>query len=219
VVKSLNQHLVALKSVALVILSSVIVFPAQADVLAYDFNGASRTFFTDHAGITVGFRFDVLKPFTVTALGNYWDGTFTEDHPIGLWDTVANLIVSNDVTAADPLSGSFRFAPIAPTTLSVGTYVIGEFTINDHWSFTLGPKGSGEIFDPRISFLGGQESTPLGGASLQFPNFGPENGDFFMGPNFLIGAGVPAVPEPATSVLFGSALAMVAWKARKRFRI
>src|SRR5579864_4381771 len=80
--------------------------PGRADVLAYDFNNLTRGFFVDHFGVVVGFQFDVLSPVTVTALGSYWDNTFVEDHPVGIWDTSGALITSADVTSADPLTPS-----------------------------------------------------------------------------------------------------------------
>jgi hypothetical protein len=83
------------------------------------------------------------------------------------------------------MTGSFRFAPITPTALKPGTYVIAEFTINDHWTFTHGDNGAGETFDSRIVFDGFREADNV--SSLQFPNLGPGGCDCYFGPNFMIG--------------------------------
>jgi hypothetical protein len=149
---------------------------------------------------SLGFKFQANANVSVTALGFYDDGMngLTESHDVGIYDDMGNLLASTTVTNADPLTGWFRYADIAPLALTAGdTYYIAAVTGTEN--YTWDPVGF--TVDPAITFLGDRY---VSSSVLAFPSFGPDGVTGYFGPNMLLD--VPAaVPAPAGLVLLGCA--------------
>lgn len=147
-------------------------------------------------GDTIGWSFSTSQRFVVTHLG-FWDGdaatqAMTLSHPVGLWTAGGELLASNSVAASSPLTSGWRYEPVAPAILPVGTYHLGAFvsatnpTADGYMSgttnqvmapgFTMGltlrdPDGpqTGLIFPTVTSAVGGRY-----GPNLRFATPAPE---------------------------------------------
>jgi hypothetical protein len=150
----------------------------------------------DGNGDTVGWYFTLASPITLSHLG-FWDqdqNGLAGDHQVAIWEAASQTqLVTTSVQAgtASPLTGQWRYEPIAPLRLTSGVqYVIGAYYhanstgMTDYYigsvaqvSLAPGLTLDGNARDP---FPG----TKLGPFPFTFPSIiGPPNGRF--GPNFL----------------------------------
>lgn len=193
---------------------------AQAsNVSAATFTPSVQT--TGHSGngsTTLGWMFNVNQTISVTALGYYDSGAngLIEEHSVGIFDSIGNLISSALVPSGTSgvLETGFRYTSITPFTLVAGTYTIGASigaTANDPVPY----NGSFATI-PQISIPQGASRYTETGTyiSLSYPNLKWPVGNpypFYLGPNFQ----VAAVPIPTATWLFLSGLFGILFKHRK----
>ena len=150
-----------------------------------------------------GYSFTVNEPVRVSALGlwdRFGDG-LAEEHEVGLWDGLGNLLAHVIVDSATPASPSananhaWRFEDVAPVILMPGTYKLGAFypTTADAFVATDPAIGSNIVFAPQVTF--GSSYVTTGGTEfftepVATTGFNPG----FFGPN----ARITPIPEPAT---------------------
>lgn len=183
-----------LKYVLILAAGSVLTPAVHADSIALDFT-TPGSYFTIDSPISIGWQFQVLKPITVTALGDFWLPTFTETHDVGIFSASdSSLIASATVTSADTQSSSFRFASITPVTLQPGTYRIVANSTDDPWTFIP----SGQIVNSAISYQGGFFTY---GSGLQYPTTSQAPYDSYFGPSFMISDSSVATPEASAFML------------------
>jgi hypothetical protein len=208
-----NQWENRLKLNTLLLLSSMaaslIISNAANAALAIDFSSVTGSYI-DQNNRNVGWEFTVNSPITVTGLGFYDAGSdgLVSSHAVGIYSSTGTLLISGTVQAGtlDPLSGLFRIVTVAPTILSVGSYVIDGLLLGNTdawtWSPFLSPTGiNGLAVDPSITVgsNGSARFNCCGETALAFPvsldsSIGG-NRALFVGPNFQIAGGVP---EPTT---------------------
>jgi hypothetical protein len=175
---------------------------AQASVALQSFTGGSL--FTDVNGtnMTVGWSFAANDNLSVTSLG-LWDETpadpLAQTHQVGLWSSTGTLLGSATIQTNSPLTGSFRYAAIAPVALTSGlTYFLGS-EISNPFSDRYTSSASSIVTAPEITFLGAARNNSAGGFS--FPSITTSvNGRF--GPNFQFQVVSASVPEPTSTLSF-----------------
>lgn len=173
---------------------------ASAATLAIDFTDVIVDY-NSGQDWSLGWEFNVVAPFAVTALGFYDDGRngLSGSHEVGIYDSAGNLIVSATVQPSDSLTGWWRFASIAPTLLPVanGYRIAATMGLEN---YTWNPTGF--IVDSNISYVTDRYTES---SSLVFP--GETGGDGtigWFGPNFMLEQ--TSIPEPSTIGLLGAGL-------------
>ena len=184
--------------------------PAVAGV-AVDFNSVNTDF--TNGNWSLGFEFTTNAPVNVTALGFYDDlkNGLAERHDVGIYDAVGNLLVSTQVTNADPLTSFFRFHNITPLNLpAYQNFYIMAVTGSEN--YTWGTNGF--VVDPSITFGVDMYFSPANGV-LTFPNksdgLTQALGGGWFGPNFM----TSAVPLPPSVLLLGPGLLWLIGYRRK----
>ena len=142
---------------------------------------------------TMGWEFEVGPiPLRVTDLGFLNHRLLNptphypapDSHNVGIWSTDGTLLTSINVPEAAPLTGSFRFEPVAPTLLGAGMkYVIGAD--NDAVDPFCEAMGFSAYQFPFFKYLAVRMDKP-DRSGLNFPaySFTAERPRYF-GPNFL----------------------------------
>lgn len=145
-------------------------------------------YYTGSTGDVVGFRFEVLAPVEVDALG-VWNADasagLSSPHQAGIWDASQALIASVTV---DPTTGTvvgdWIYAAITPVTLVPGqVYTAGAFyTDVDNDSYISG--ASGVTTDANVTWINGVYPS-AGSLGFVYPanNSSSTSGGRF-GPNF-----------------------------------
>jgi hypothetical protein len=173
---------------------------ASAATLAIDFTDVTVDY-NNGQSWSLGWEFNTVAPFTVTALGFYDDGQngLLGSHDVGIYDSAGNLIVSATVQPSDLLTNWWRFAPIAPTLLPVADgYRIAATTGSEN--YTWNPTGF--VVDLNLSFVADRYTSS---SSLVFPTDTSGDGTIgWFGPNFMFEAA--PIPEPSTFGLLGAGL-------------
>ncbi|MCZ8247761.1 MULTISPECIES: DUF4082 domain-containing protein [unclassified Microcystis] len=175
---------------------------AQASVALQSFTGGSLFRNFDATNMTVGWSFTANDNLSVTSLG-LWDETpadpLAQTHQVGLWSSTGTLLGSATIQTNSPLTGSFRYAAIAPVALTSGlTYFLGS-EISNPFSDRYTSSASSIVTAPEITFLGAARNNSAGGFS--FPSITTSvNGRF--GPNFQFQVVSASVPEPTSTLSF-----------------
>ena len=192
--------------------------PAVASAQALQSFSGGTLFATFEAdGDTVGWRFSVDRPIIVTHLG-FWDGDnaiqpMLNSHPVGIWDANVALLASNTVNAGSPLTGQFRYEPLAaPLSISAGTYNLGAF-------YPAANPTSDGYLTSTTNIVMASGFTMLN--TLRDPN-GPQTGLVFpsvataaggrIGPNILF----TEIPEPSSMALVLGFAGLAALRPRRR---
>jgi hypothetical protein len=194
--------------------------PSSAATLAVELVGSGLQG-SSAVNVTIGWGFTLTTPLTVTDLG-YFAGNsgLVDPHPVGIWNSVGNLLVGGTVPSGvtGSLVSGFRFVPITPLILGVGAYTIGGFdpgTSPDPFLFSVQSITpiAGLSFGPGTVFTNADSLTR---PTTPVPEFSNKNG--FFGPNFLVGTGATAIPEPGAigTTLLGLATVIGAFLATRR---
>ncbi len=174
--------------------------PLFADTLGIDFTSSKEKF---KGLVVVGWTFDIDADYVGTALG-YYDATPENSpvvHAVGIFDSLANLIVSVVVATDDPLISHWRWHSVG-FTLPAGTgYVIVAATQLDDSA----KEADGFTADPFLTITGHASSST--GTGLDFPTtFAPAASpdDIFLAPNMVRADATSTVPEPGTWMLLAT---------------
>lgn len=168
---------------------------------------ASSSFSSDSRPFTLGFEFTTSVTYQINALG-YWDDG--ADHPVGLWDTVGNLLVSTTVLSTDPVYGHFAYDPVS-YTLVPGTYRIGGL-------FNGGPfpeLATGVTSLPGYTWINDEQQ---GGPVLTFPTVATNGGYGTNGLPIVDFSVQTGVPEPSSLLLLVGGLMVVGGGVLRRRR-
>ena len=173
---------------------------------ALDFTSLGRGFDYTQGSYSLGWTFRTNSSITITHLGFYDDlkNGVVGSHPVGIYDlTTHALLTSATVSSADPLTGFFRYTPVAPVTLAAGRdYTIQAVTGTDRYVGDVNTT----VMNPAITFTGIALDYNSSATSIVFPTsftgniFGsPLPPDFYgdFGPNFKF---VPATPATRPTI-------------------
>jgi hypothetical protein len=166
---------------------------------------------TDSRPFTLGYEFTTSIAYTVNALA-YWDDGLGNNHQVGIWDSVGNLLVSTTVLGSDPLTGHFRYDSILPYSLAAGTYVIGGEFLGNGDSFTFNATGVTTV--PGFTWV---TDLQLFGSGLNFPTVstgGSYGNNGILVADFSVNGST--TPEPGTLGLMLSAAAVLAGAGFRR---
>ena len=199
---------------ALILLFACTVWASMAQAAAIDLT--EIIFEYDGSTWTLGWKFSVMAPTSVEALGVYDSGQDGLAGPaqVGLWLASGGAPLVQTTIAAGTeatLDGYFRFAPVSSTALTPGIeYIVGAHLDSDATSLF----GGNGIVDPRVSVIDARYSTL--GTGFAFPDQTDPGtgGAAFLGGNFQL----TAVPLPAAAWLFGSGIIGLGSMARARLR-
>jgi uncharacterized protein (TIGR03437 family) len=168
---------------------------ALADTAAISFGGFGGGGFNYTQGsYLAGFEFRVQAAISVTQLGFYdassngQPQTF-ENAPVGLWDITTNtLLGSVIVTAADPLTGFFRYTalstPIALNTTD--TYAVAGITGTNYYTAGVPPNSSSVVVNSPVVYLAPALESSGQSTTLHEPDSFPTDYGYFadFGSNF-----------------------------------
>ena len=111
------------------------------------------------------------SPPTAWSPSVHWDSMtrhkrLTQNHDVGIYDSLGNLLASSTVLTTDPLSSWFRFHNIAPLILTGSeTYYIMGVTGTENYTYLT----NSFVVDPRINFVTNEYFDPPSGV-LVSPN-------------------------------------------------
>lgn len=190
-------------------LASGMLMPLTASTAAWDFT-AVGSMLNNGTGYSLGEVFVPTANFSITGLGYFaatGPGGFAESHIVSIYDGSGNLLATATIgggSLSQSSGASFAFSPITPISLMAGeTYVIdGASGVIDPYAWN---DAGFAIYAP-ITLLG-DNWTGNGGGAATFTGTSVvgDVSDGYWGPNFIWNAG-PAIPEPTSFLLVGSAL-------------
>jgi hypothetical protein len=168
----------------------------------------------------LGFEFQANSNASVTALGNFYDGSGSDasygSQQIGLWTADGTLLASAYVSPSGPVTDSnWIFSSITPVELVAGNdYVVGG---QGGWDYS--GEVSGLTYSPDITFIQDRYAgTGTSNSPLTFPNisegYGADAGGWFGG-NIELGTAA-ATPEPGSMLLLGTGLVAMIGAVRRR---
>jgi hypothetical protein len=189
------------KSLPLALLPLAFALPTFANVdFGVDFASPGKQ---DNASVwSLGYQFIANTASAVIGLGtfDYQQTGLVGPQQVGLWNSSGTLLASTFVDNSDPLTGFWRFAPIAPVTLTPGdtyyvasqggegyTWLTSGFTVSpnitfvsDAWEFTTATSNNTPLTFPATSDGYTQsEGGGLFGGNIEFsPSATPEPGYF-----------------------------------------
>jgi hypothetical protein len=180
--------------VAVVLALFVTLVPAaiargQAAVLSFTDGTQFASF--DSNGDTLGWYFNPGEPVIVTHMG-FWDADqdgLAGLHAVGIWDEDSQMLLASVIVKAgtdSPLTGEWRYEPIAPLPLAAGNkYVIGAYynpgaPVDNYIANVTSVATSPEV----VLTASARDELAGDPNPFTFPNVkGAANGRF--GPNFL----------------------------------
>jgi hypothetical protein len=163
---------------------------------------------------SLGWEFTVgSQPLFLKSLGQFaygTDGILVDSHPVGIFDTAGNLLVSTTVTTADPLSGWWRWSSVESSNIQLAagqTYIVAAPTIRDYYTF----NPIGFTVNPLITYDAARwEFSTL----LVFPtNVEPGVTAGYFGPNIDFRAAPVPVP-PSLFLLAPGLLGIIGLRRR-----
>lgn len=182
---------------------SLLVLPARAQVAAYSVLNADfydNGYFTPQ---TIGDVFTPKNNVTVTALGflDINHSGLVEDHEVGIFDMAGTLLVSATVDAGtgDMLDGDFRYVDIPSILLLAGQQytIAAQLTGNGDLVGYVSNTHTNLSINPDLDIPNNKANRyAFPSPTLTNPTLLGVTSDFYVGPNFKIGAAV--VPEPAS---------------------
>jgi hypothetical protein len=201
-----------MRKTRIIVAAMVIVFGLSFSAhatLGVNFTSPSPTeTFTSGNSYSLGWEFTVgSNPLFLTSLGYFVLGStapLVDSHPVGLFDSSGNLIISETVTNADPLNSWWRWVDVTASSVVLGagqTYIVAAPTLRD--SYTFDPPGFS--VDPNIAF---NKDLWEFSTLLVFPtNTEPGVTFGYFGPNIDYRS---SVPEPSMLLLLSSGLLSLA---------
>jgi hypothetical protein len=211
-----------MKKASLAVLAAVLILILSVSAHAsfgVDFvNPSPNQTFTSGNSYSLGWEFTVgNQPLFLKSLGYFaygTDGILVDTHPVGIFDTTGNLLVSTTVTTADPLAGWWRWSSVESSNIQLAagqTYIVSAPTIRD--SYTLNPIGF--TVNPLITYDAARwEFSTL----LVFPtNVEPSVTAGYFGPNIDFRAAPVPVP-PSLFLLAPGLLGVIGLRRRAFFR-
>jgi hypothetical protein len=172
---------------------------------------SSGSFTGSQLNQTLGWRFQLNSPVTLTTLGVYdhlQDG-FVEPHEVGLWTSTGTLLADGilGTGASGTLLNSFRYVDVPDVTLPIGNYVLGAHFIAQ-FAEPFSDANLALVTHPFVAYQGRNSAGP----GFQFPsNFLDASGFNFITSNFQF----QLVPEPSASVISGLGVLILAFRRRR----
>lgn len=172
----------------------------------------------DSSAWTLGWKFSVKDPMSITALGVYdseQDG-LAGPAQVALWlaSGGAPLLQTTVAPGTDAaLDGYFRFVPVTSTALTPGVeYIVGAHLDGDLATALFGGNGT---VDPRVTVIDTRYSSFGSGFAFPDQTDPGTDGAAYLGGNFQL----TPVPLPAAAWLFGSGMIGLAELARRCRRV
>jgi hypothetical protein len=206
-------------------LMSAVTPSLQAAPFGQAFTGAATGSQLGNGPFTLGWSFDVTSAITVNGLAVYHDNGvgLLENHDVGIWDALGNLVVSMTVVPGDPcLTDQLGFQEWCTVGVSAklapGTYTIGATWNNllDPLIFpgTLAGEGIANVNGPGVVFL---QNGYIAGGVLTDPTNTTGDTMSYFGPNFTYTSS--STPEPGTLMLLGSGLLGAVGVLRRKLNV
>jgi hypothetical protein len=163
-----------------------------------------------NAPFTLGWEFTANKSFQVVALGFFDDRQdgLAESHPVGLWDSLGNLLASTTVATTDVLVNQWRYSGIVPVALTAGAdYYVGALYTSGSDNVVF-PGSSGVSTTANITYL---NATYGEGSTLTDPTIA-------FGTNGFYGPNIAAAPELSTWAMMLIGFAGIGFVGRRAAR-
>jgi PEP-CTERM motif len=189
----------SVKRIALLFLISLALTLTMQATITPVVEYASAGTLTDNRDFTLGYSFTTTTTFNINALGVWYDGN-GYNHPVGIWDSAGNLLVSTTVTGADAVVGHFQWAAVS-FVLAPGSYAIGAESYEAGNTYLFPDLASGVTSLTGYSWIEDRFNAATG---FSYPNntthgsYG-NNGIFYA--DFSVGS---SVPEPSSLLLLGT---------------
>ena len=162
-------------------------------------------------GITRGWELHLDHAQVLVDLGffDFGQDGLVEEHMVGLWDSMGNLVTSVTIGAgtSSVLDGFFRYEAIAPILLSAGDYTLGAHYQTGSAAGDEAGVNNDHTFASGVTYLG---SRTAGSPGFQEPTNGSGFANGIFGPNARFAdtaAALTSVAEPGSIGLLGLALA------------
>ena len=205
------------KVIPLAIAAAISTFAASSAISgpAWEFTTASNTF--TNGSWDFGTWFKANSDLSVTGLGYYADPVTTQanNNQVGLFNSTGTLLASATVDNTYALFGHFRYVTIAPLALTAGeSYLLVGVSQSNNYTW----DNAGFATDPLISYLGNTWDLDTDNTPTFVSSYQNDTTDGYWGPNLFINSRefTGQVPEPATLLLLGVAIAALGVSRRMK---